>query len=120
MPKRKKAEPDPKDAEYLVAWVSQGLGDHTDINIYGNPAGLRRLASMLLRVADYEQSKGRFPNDDSLHCHLSTGLNTTERGSLPRMTLGRVDSKDGSELVRYPFPDHDFSECHEALSEIDI
>jgi hypothetical protein len=119
MPKKKPPTRDPKDAEYLLAWISQDLG-HTDINIYGNPAGLRRLASMLLRVAEHDQSGDPYPASDSLHCHLSTGLNTSARGALPRLTLGRVESKDGSEAVRYPFPEFDFSKFSHAISDIHI
>ena len=80
------------DVEYLVAWISQGLYG-ADINIYGNAAGLRSLASMLMRVADYDQSQGRYPDGDTLHCHLSTGLNTTAKDALPRLTLGESNPR---------------------------
>ena len=75
---------------------------------------------MLLRVADYDQSNGSFPDDDSLHCHLRTGLNTTERDSLPRLTLGRSDPKDVSEAIRDEFPELDLTGHSKALSDIHL
>jgi hypothetical protein len=98
---------DGKSPEYLVAWISQGLEAHRDICIYGNPSGLRRLAGILLRLAEYDQSSDPCPDEDSVHCHVNTGFNTQERRSLPRLTLGRVDSKDGKTPIRYGFPEID-------------
>ena len=89
-----------EDDEYVVAWVSQGLGESQDISIYGNPKGLRHLADLLLRVANLDQSK----EDDSFHCHFLTGLNTEVSGSLPRITVGRVDEKNDPKTIRDAFP----------------
>jgi hypothetical protein len=113
---QKQVEP---DVEYLVAWISQGMYC-ADINIYGNAAGLKRLAAMLMRVADYDQSQGRYPDGDTLHCHISTGLNTTARGSLPRLTLGRVEPKNGDNAIGVGFPDLESSSHAGALSDIDV
>lgn len=113
---QKQAEP---DVEYLVAWVSQGMYG-ADINIYGNAAGLRSLAAMLMRVADYDQSQGRYPDGDALHCHLSTGLNTTAKDALPRLTLGRVEPKNGARAIREGFPELAPSSHSGALSDIDM
>ena len=114
------AQNDPHpDAEYLVAWISQGLYG-ADINIYGNASGLKRLAALLIRVADYDQSQGRFPDGDSLHCHLSTGLNTTAKDSLPRLTLGRVEPKNGGKAIGAAFPELEPSSQAGALSDIDV
>ncbi len=115
----------PKDAprpetEYLVAWISQDLETLPEINIYGNPAGLRRLAEALIQIADYDQALGGFPDDDSVHCHLDTGRNTHEGKLLPRVTLGRVDSKDGKQLVRAPFPELDPALGAAALTDIHL
>ena len=107
------------DFEYLVAWISQGMYG-ADINIYGNAAGLRSLASMLMRVADYDQSQGRYPDGDTLHCHLSTGLNTTAKDALPRVTLGRVEPKNGVRAIGEGFPELAPSSRSGALSDIDI
>lgn len=120
MPRKLRQKTTETELEYLIAWVSQGLARRADINIYGNPAGLRRLAAMLLKVAEFDQSQGRYPDDDSLHCHLNTGLNTAARDDLPRLTLGRVEPKNGSLPIRYPFPELDFSEHNDALSDIPI
>jgi len=107
------------DVEYLVAWISQGMYG-ADINIYGNAAGLKNLASMLMRVADYDQSQGRYPDGDTLHCHLSTGLNTTAKDALPRLTLGRVEPKNGGRAIGDGFPELTPSSRSGALSDIDI
>jgi hypothetical protein len=107
------------DVEYLVAWVSQGIHE-VDINIYGNATGLRRLAAMLLKVADYDQSQGKYPDGDTLHVHLSTGLNTNARNVLPRLTLGRVEPKNGAKAVSESFPQLDSSASGAALSDIEI
>jgi hypothetical protein len=113
---QKQVEP---DVEYLVAWISQGMYG-ADINIYGNAAGLKRLAAMLMRVADYDQSQGRYPDGDTLHCHLSTGLNTTAKDALPRVTLGRVEPKNGVRAIGEGFPELAPSSRSGALSDIDI
>lgn len=111
-----RAEP---DVEYLVAWISQGLYG-ADINIYGNAAGLRSLASMLMRVADHDQSQGRYPDGDTLHCHLRTGLNTTAKDVLPRLTLGRVEPKNGTRAIGEGFPQLAPSSHSGALSDMDM
>jgi hypothetical protein len=113
---QKQVEP---DVEYLVAWISQGMYG-ADINIYGNAAGLKRLAAMLIRVADYDQSQGRYPDGDTLHCHLSTGLNTAAKDALPRLTLGRVEPKNGDNAIGVGFPDLESSSHAGALSDIDV
>ena len=113
---QKQVEP---DVEYLVAWISQGMYG-ADINIYGNAAGLKRLAAMLIRVADYDQSQGRYPDGDTLHCHLSTGLNTAAKDALPRLTLGRVEPKNGARAIGEGFPELAPSSHSGALSDIDI
>ena len=107
------------DVEYLVAWISQGLYG-ADINIYGNAAGLRSLAAMLMRVADYDQTQGRYPDGDTLHCHLSTGLNTTAKDALPRLTLGRVEPKNSAQAIGEGFPELAPSSHSGALSDVDI
>ena len=57
-----------KNREYLIAWISQDLSHQTDICIYGNPAGLRHLARLLLRVADLDQTKDTStPADSCFH-----------------------------------------------------
>lgn len=108
------------ETEYLVVWISQDLGSLPEVNIYGNPAGLRRLAATLNQIADYDQSLGAFPDDDSFHCHLDTGRNTRDRDPLPRVTLGRVDSKDAKQPVRSPFPEIDPKLGVDALTDIHL
>jgi len=119
MPQKIEHEHAQPDVEYLVAWISQGMYG-ADINIYGNAAGLRSLADMLMRVADYDQSRGRYPDGDTLHCHLSTGLNTTAKDALPRLTLGRVEPKNGARAIGEGFPELAPSSHSGALSDIDI
>ena len=92
----------PVGSEYLIAWVSMGLGESPDINIYGNPEGLRRLANKLIEIADLDQTTGEFPDTDSFHKHFATGCNTESK--LPRLTIGRVDSKNEPQKLRDCFP----------------
>lgn len=92
----------PVGSEYLIAWVAMGLGEHPEINIYGNPQGLRALAKKLLEVAEIDQSKADFPDEDSFHIHCMTGCNTETTS--PRLTIGRVDSKNDPEKLRSCFP----------------
>ena len=47
----------PVGSEYLIAWVAMGLGEHPEINIYGNPQGLRALAKKLLEVAEIDRPR---------------------------------------------------------------
>ena len=106
--------------EYLIAWISQDLGCGPDIHIYGNATGLRNLAAILLKIADFDQSQGRYPDEDSLHCHFRTGLNTTARDDLPRLTVGRVEPKSGSAAIRDGFPELDPSSNSQALSDMNL
>jgi len=94
-----------RSKEYLLAWVSQDLEREVEICIYGDPAGLRHLAQLLLRVADFDQAKDTITPDDScFHCHVATGLNTKARGELPKLTIGRVDAKLNPQKLRDSFP----------------
>ena len=92
----------PAGSEYLIAWVSMGLSENTDINIYGNAQGLRALAKKLVEIAEVDQTEGGFPDDDSFYAHFSTGCNTESK--LPRLTIGRVDSKNDCQKLRDGFP----------------
>ena len=92
----------PEGSEYLIAWISMGLGETPDINIYGNPQGLRILADKLIEIADLDQATGKFPDSDSFHAHFSTGCNTETNA--PRLTIGRVDSKSDPTKLRDCFP----------------
>ena len=93
-----------ENSEYLIAWVSQGIDRGPEIHIYGNPAGLRDLASKLIAMAEYDQRLGGFPDDDSEHHHYRTGRNTDVADHLPMVTIGRVDSKKNKKVLRDCFP----------------
>jgi hypothetical protein len=87
------------DSEYLVIWASQGLDQKNEVCIYGNPFGLRRLAHVLLGLADLDQTTVNMPDSETDHHHLRTGLNTDVCDSLPELRIGRVDRKlDGSRI----------------------
>ncbi|MFZ2641677.1 MAG: hypothetical protein WA117_11820 [Verrucomicrobiia bacterium] len=93
-----------RSKEYLLAWVSQDLEQKVEIHIFGNPAGLRHLAQLLLRAADLDQTKALDPAESHFHCHVHTGLNTAVRGELPILTIGRVDSKLNPQKLVDVFP----------------
>jgi len=59
--------------------------------IYGNPEGLRNLASQLIALADLDQdleSDNRLPKGEGVHVHLS-GLQMHSSS----VNLGRLDAK---------------------------
>jgi hypothetical protein len=90
---------DLSDSDYLVVWASQGLEMKREVCICGNPSGLRRLAHVLLGLADLDQTTVKMPDNETVHHHLRTGLNTQACDSLPELRVGRVDCKlDGSRL----------------------
>jgi len=68
-------------------------GHGPEICIYGDPEGLRSLAKLILFVADVDQSKEPYPSDDSFHLHA--GLCDKVPGHPQRITIGRMDSKEG-------------------------
>ena len=92
----------PTGSEYLIAWTSMNLNAAPEINIYGNPKGLRALAEKLIEIADLDQTACAFPDDDSFHAHFSTGCNTEVEP--PRLTIGRVDSKTDPAILLGSFP----------------
>lgn len=106
-----------RSKEYLLAWVSQGLEQSVEINIYGNPAGLRHLAQLLLRVADLDQKRTVDPAASHFHCHVHTGLNTEARGMLPRLTIGRVDLKLNPQKLDDDFPPLVPRFCKESMTD---
>ncbi len=89
---------------YLIAWTSSSLERSSEIHIYGNPDGLRDIASKLIQMAELEQSKGGFPDGDSEHHHYKIGGNTEIASTLPLLTIGRVDSKHDPATIRDCFP----------------
>ena len=86
--------------EYLIAWATSSESHGDEIHIYGNPDGLRNLANKLLEMADFDQSTGGFPDDDSEHHHYKIGCNTENRQQHPLLTIGRVDTKQDSKRLR--------------------
>ena len=90
---------DLSDSDYLIVWAEQGLDMKSEVCIYGNPSGLRRLAHVLLGLADLDQTTVRMPDNETDHHHLRTGLNTEACDTMPGLRIGRVDRKlDGSRL----------------------
>ena len=90
--------------EYLIAWSTKTEFKGDEIHVYGNPAGLRSLANKLLEMADFDQSTGGFPDNDSEHHHYKIGCNTENPEQHPMLTIGRVDSKQDSKQLRDCFP----------------
>lgn len=98
---------DIKGAEYVVAWIEQGLHDPPEIRIYGNPKGLMHLAQILIRVASINRASDPItPAGEGYHCHICTGLNSERRFSLPELKIGRVDSYEAPDKLMWAsFPD---------------
>ena len=92
------------DAEYVVAWASQGLDQKNEVCIYGNPAGLRHLARILLGLAELDQTTLNMPDTDTDHAHLRSGINTEACDSLPQLRIGRVDKKLDSSRINDGWP----------------
>jgi len=88
-----------EQSSYLIEWTGDKEHQSGEIFIYGNPAGLRDLASKIIAIAAYDQTLGNFPDDDSEHRRYPTGLNTVGNREYSCVTIGRVDSKrDGGRL----------------------
>ena len=83
----------PRLTGYQVAFSLEESRGEREVFIYGDSAGLKSLAKLLLFAAELDQKKEPFPPDDSFHLHAA--LPAKYKGHSARITVGRVDDKKG-------------------------
>jgi hypothetical protein len=83
----------PRLTGYQIAFSQKETRSEREVFIYGDSAGLKSLAKLLLFAAKVDQKKEPFPPEDSFHVHLT--LPAAYKGHSARLTIGRADDKRG-------------------------
>ncbi|WFB35226.1 hypothetical protein P3T73_13755 [Kiritimatiellota bacterium B12222] len=71
-------------------------GQQTEVQIWGDPEGLRSLAKLLVTLADYDQSESDAPDGSRAHTHLSPNRHLGYPSS--SVQISRGDAKGSCEL----------------------
>ncbi|HWA28939.1 MAG TPA: hypothetical protein VG734_25025 [Lacunisphaera sp.] len=83
----------PRLSGYQIAFSLEETRGEREVFIYGDPAGLRSLAKLLLAVADLDQTKEELPLHDSYHVHAV--MPASYAGHSAKITVGRADDRRG-------------------------